>query len=419
MTTKKDSTVLSVVHPVCCGLDVHKKKISACLLGAGDAADTILIKEFGTFTDEIEQLRTWLAEHECPIVAMESTGVYWRPVHNILEGEVEVILVNARHIKNVPGCKTDIEDSRWLAGLLQHGLLRGSFIPAKEIRYWRELGRSRRKNTEAIGDYKRRVHKLFESANIKIDSVVSDLFSMTGRNLISRLLSGTFTLSLTDVQECARGRLRDKAQELYRSIQGFFEEHHRFLLAGMMRILKTLEQENEEISARMKELMQAQQDLLNRLDEVPGISELSAQYVLSELGPELDTFPNAAALAAWAGLCPGNNESAGKRKSGRSPVTKHHLKSIMIEITWAAVKKKGSYYRDKYWRLRYRLGPKKAIVAIAHRIVKALFAIIKHGERYKELGEDYLAQRGNVNKLVKIRKEAKALGYDLVAIAAA
>ena len=419
MTTKKDSTVLSVVHPVCCGLDVHKKKISACLLGAGDAADTILIKEFGTFTDEIEQLRTWLAEHECPIVAMESTGVYWRPVHNILEGEVEVILVNARHIKNVPGRKTDIEDSRWLAGLLQHGLLRGSFIPAKEIRYWRELGRSRRKNTEAIGDYKRRVHKLFESANIKIDSVVSDLFSMTGRNLISRLLSGTFTLSLTDVQECARGRLRDKAQELYRSIQGFFEEHHRFLLAGMMRILKTLEQENEGISAKMKELMQAQQDLLNRLDEVPGISELSAQYVLSELGPELDTFPNAAALAAWAGLCPGNNESAGKRKSGRSPVTKHHLKSIMIEIAWAAVKKKGSYYRDKYWRLRYRLGPKKAIVAIAHRIVKALFAIIKHGERYKELGEDYLAQRGNVNKLVKIRKEAKALGYDLVAIAAA
>lgn len=419
MTTKKDSTVLSVVHPVCCGLDVHKKKISACLLGAGDAADTILIREFGTFTDEIEQLRTWLAEHECPIVAMESTGVYWRPVHNILEGEVEVILVNARHIKNVPGRKTDIEDSRWLAGLLQHGLLRGSFIPAKEIRYWRELGRSRRKNTEAIGDYKRRVHKLFESANIKIDSVVSDLFSMTGRNLISRLLSGTFTLSLTDVQECARGRLRDKAQELYRSIQGFFEEHHRFLLAGMMRILKTLEQENEEISARMKELMQAQQDLLNRLDEVPGISELSAQYVLSELGPELDTFPNAAALAAWAGLCPGNNESAGKRKSGRSPVTKHHLKSIMIEIAWAAVKKKGSYYRDKYWRLRYRLGPKKAIVAIAHRIVKALFAIIKHGERYKELGEDYLAQRGNVNKLVKIRKEAKALGYDLVAITAA
>jgi len=419
MATKNDSTVLSVVHPVCCGLDVHKKKISACLLGAGVTKDeSVIIREFGTFTDDIEQLRTWLAEYECPIVAMESTGVYWRPVHNILEGEVEVILVNARHIKNVPGRKTDIEDSRWLAGLLQHGLLRGSFIPAKEIRHWRELSRSRRKNTEAIGDYKRRVHKLFESANIKIDSVVSDLFSMTGRNLISRLISSSCVLSLTDVQECAKGSLRDKVQELYRSIHGFFEEHHRFLLASMMRILKTLEQENEEISARMKELMQAQQELLSRLDEVPGISELSAQYVLSELGPELDTFPSSAALASWAGLCPGNNESAGKRKSGRSPVKKHHLKSIMIEIAWAAVKKKGSYYRDKYWRLRYRLGPKKAIVAIAHRIVKALYAIIKHGERYKELGEDYLAQRSNVNKLVKIRKEAKALGYKLIAIAA-
>lgn len=419
MATKNDSTVLSVVHPVCCGLDVHKKKISACLLGAGVTKDeSVMIREFGTFTDDIEQLRTWLAEHECPIVAMESTGVYWRPVHNILEGEVEVILVNARHVKNVPGRKTDIEDSRWLAGLLQHGLLRGSFIPAKEIRTWRELSRSRRKNTEAIGDYKRRVHKLFESANIKIDSVVSDLFSMTGRNLISRLISSSCVLSLTDVQECAKGSLRDKVQELYRSIHGFFEEHHRFLLASMMRILKTLEQENEEISARMKELMQAQQDLLSRLDEVPGISELSAQYVLSELGPELDTFPSSAALASWAGLCPGNNESAGKRKSGRSPVKKHHLKSIMIEVAWAAVKKKGSYYRDKYWRLRYRLGPKKAIVAIAHRIIKALYAIIKHGERYKELGEDYLAQRSNVNKLVKIRKEAKAFGYKLIAIAA-
>ena len=419
MATKNDSTVLSVVHPVCCGLDVHKKKISACLLGAGVTKDeSVIIREFGTFTDDIEQLRTWLAEYECPIVAMESTGVYWRPVHNILEGEVEVILVNARHIKNVPGRKTDIEDSRWLAGLLQHGLLRGSFIPAKEIRHWRELSRSRRKNTEAIGDYKRRVHKLFESANIKIDSVVSDLFSMTGRNLISRLISSSCVLSLTDVQECAKGSLRDKVQELYRSIHGFFEEHHRFLLASMMRILKTLEQENEEISARMKELMQTQQELLSRLDEVPGISELSAQYVLSELGPELDTFPSSAALASWAGLCPGNNESAGKRKSGRSPVKKHHLKSVMIEIAWAAVKKKGSYYRDKYWRLRYRLGPKKAIVAIAHRIVKALYAIIKHGERYKELGEDYLAQRSNVNKLVKIKKEAKFLGYDLVKIVA-
>jgi transposase len=419
MTTEKDSTILSVVHPVCCGLDIHKKKISACLLRAGVAKDeSSLIREFGTFTDDIEQLRDWLAAYDCPIVAMESTGVYWRPVQNILEGNVEVVLVNARHIKNVPGRKTDIKDSSWLAGLLQHGLVRGSFIPDKEIRHWRDLARIRRKNTEMMGDCKRRVHKLFECANIKIDSVVSDLFSLTGRNLMDRLISGSSNVSLEDVERCTRGSLRSKVPELYRSIRGFFEDHHRFLLISMLHILKTLEQENEKISTRMKELMQSHQDLLDRLDEVPGINELSAQFVLSELGPDLVTFLSAAALVSWAGLCPGNNESAGKRKSGRSPVRKHHFKTIMIEIAWAAVKKKGSYYRDKYWRLRYRLGPKKAIVAIAHRIAKALYAIIKHGEHYKELGEEYLAQRSNVNKLAKIRKEARAFGYDLVEIAA-
>lgn len=414
MTKREDSTVLSVIHPVCCGLDVHKKKISACLISRKEGSQERVIQEFGTFTDEIMKMKDWLAEHDCPIVAMESTGVYWRPIHNLLEGEFTVILVNARHIKNVPGRKTDIEDSRWLAGLLQHGLLRGSYIPPKEIRMWRELGRMRRKNTETVSDYKRRVHKLFESANIKIDSVASDLFGVTGRNLMSLLLSRTDELSLDDVLSCSKGSLQDKADELYRSIKGFFEDHHRFLLTGMLGIIENLERENERIGERMKQLMEDHQDLLKRLDEVPGISELSAQYVLSELGPKLDAFANAAALASWAGLCPGNNESAGKRKSGRSPVSKHHLKSIMIEIAWAAVKKKGSYYRDKYWRLRYRLGPKKAIVAIAHRIIKALYAIIKQGEQYKELGEKYLEERSRVDKLSKIRKAAKELGYDLI-----
>lgn len=418
MTRREDSTVLSVIHPVCCGLDVHKEKIVACLLLGEEGTEQCMIKEFGTFTDEIKSMKAWLSEHECPIVAMESTGVYWRPIHNILEGEVSVILVNARHIKNVPGRKTDIEDSRWLAGLLKHGLLRGSYIPPKEVRQWRELSRMRRKNTEAVSDYKRRVHKLFESANIKIDSVASDLFGLTGRNLIARLLSATDEMNLTEVRACAKGRLQDKVEELNRSIKGFFEEHHRFLLSGMMRIIESLERENEQIGERMKQLMRNHQDLLKRLDEVPGISELSAQYVLSELGPELDAFANAAALASWAGLCPGNNESAGKRKSGRSPVSKHHLKSIMIEIAWAAVKKKGSYYRDKYWRLRYRLGPKKAIVAIAHRIIKALYAIIKHGEQYKELGEKYLEERSRTSRLLKIRRAAKAHGFDLVVAAA-
>jgi len=418
MTMSKDSRILSVVHPICCGLDVHKKVIVACFVSINESGeDTTIIEEFGTFTDDLQKLRDWLLEHECPIIAMESTGVYWRPVHNVLEGDVEVILVNARHIKNVPGRKTDIADSRWLAGLLQHGLLRGSFIPVKEVRQWRELSRVRRKNRDTISDYKRRIHKLFESANIKIDSVVSDLFGVTGRNMILLLATGPEDISLDDIEYCARGTLRDKVTELHRSIVGFFEDHHRFQLVSLTHILETLEKENEKIDQRMKKLMQEHEDLLSRMDEVPGINELSAQYILSELGPELCTFSNAASLASWAGLCPGNNESAGKRKSGRSPVKKHHLKTIMVEVAWAAVKKKGSYYRDKYWRLKYRLGPKKAIIAIAHKIIKALYAIIKNGEKYKELGEEYLAKRSEKQKMTKIRKAAKELGFKLVSIA--
>lgn len=188
------------------------------------------VREFCAFTDNLIELREWLISHKCPIVAMESTGVYWRPVHNVIEHHLEVILVNARHIKNVPGRKTDIADSKWLASLLKHGLLRGSFIPEKNVRQWRELTRQRRKLTESLGDFKRRVHKLFETANIKISSVVSDVFGKTGRNLIEKLCSEDVALTEADILECACGRLRSKAPELYRSIQGFIEEHHRFQL---------------------------------------------------------------------------------------------------------------------------------------------------------------------------------------------
>jgi len=417
MTKAKDNTVLSVIHPICCGLDVHKEVVVATLLTSDvNGNERSKTRAFGTFTDDLETLRDWLLKHKCPVVAMESTGIYWRCIHNVLEGHVDVILVNARHIKNLPGRKTDIEDSKWLAGLLRHGLVRGSFIPPKEVRQWRELSRLRRKNRDTLSDYKRRVHKLFESANIKIGSVVSDLFGVTGRNLIAILMIEGKEITIDDIRECARGSLQKKDEELHRSIRGFFEEHHRFLLINLMRTITVLEDENEAIDFRMRELMYEHRELIDRMDEVPGINELSAQYILSELGTKLDEFPNASSLASWAGLCPGNNESAGKRYSGRSPVRKHHLKTIMIEVAWAAVKKKGTYYHDKYWRLRYRLGPKKAIIAIAHRIIKALYFIIKKGERYKELGDQYLLQKTKTNKLWRLKQEAKKLGFELVAI---
>jgi len=414
MTKKVDTTFIQIVHPVCCGLDVHKKKISACLITLdGQGHELHEIREFGTFTADLLEMRKWLKENDCPILAMESTGVYWRPVHNVLEGFMEVILVNARHIKNVPGRKTDIADSKWLAGLLRHGLLKGSFIPPKDIRQWRELTRLRKTYTESLADYKRRVHKLFETANIKIGSVVSDLFGVTGRNLIS-LLCDESELTVDSVKANAKRGLKAKSIELHSSIQGFFEEHHRFLLIGLMDTISFFEERILQITTRMDTLTADHKDLLARLDEIPGIDKKSAQSIISELGVTLDEFESMAALASWAGLCPGNNESAGKRKSGRTSVRSHPLKTILIEVAWAAIKKKDSYYRAKYFKLKSRRGAKKAIVAIAHRISKAIYNIIKHGEKFMDLGEDYLGIRSQQRRLNAVKKQAKQLGYDLV-----
>ncbi len=325
----------------------------------------------------------------------------------------DIILVNARHIKNVPGRKTDIADSKWLAGLLRHGLLRGSFIPSKEIRHWRELTRLRRTYTESLADYKRRIHKLFETANIKIDSVVSDLFGTTGRNLIL-LLCNESELSLTNIKTNAQRGLKSKAEELHRSIHGFFEDHHRFQLIGMMETITTFEKQITDITERLDSLTAGHQNLLDRLDEIPGIDKKSAQSIVSEIGVTLDEFICMAALASWAGLCPGNNESAGKRKNGRSSVRSHPFKTILIEVAWAAVKKKGSYYRAKYFKLKSRRGAKKAIVAIAHRISKAIFNIIKHGDTFTDLGENYLTAQTRQRAINNIMKRAEQLGFELV-----
>ena len=417
MAQKNDTTAISIVHPICCGLDVHKEKISACILSQdASGIEHSEIREFGTFTDDLLELKDWLLFHECPVVVMESTGVYWRPVHNVLEHHVSVILVNARHIKNVPGRKTDIADSKWLASLLRHGLLRGSFIPEKHIRQWRELTRQRRKLVESLGDYKKRVHKLFETANIKLSSVVSDLFGKTGRNLIELLCREDGTLTEESIIKCSHGSLRSKAGELHRSIQGFFEKHHSFQLCSLMRIITILESEMGIISDRIAELMTPHDELLAKLQKVPGIGTRSAQIILSEVGCDLKTFENAAAFSSWAGLCPGNNESAGKRRSGKTAVQKHPFKTIMVEIAWAAVKKKDTYYKDKYYRLKSRRGAKKAIVAIAHRIAKAIFHIIKHGVSFQELGGDYLQKKKKQKKRAYLEQQAKALGLQLLPV---
>lgn len=414
MSQGNGTEILSVVHQKCCGLDIHKVKVSATLvITEEDGSHSEEILEFGTFTEDLYQLRSWLQERECPIVAMESTGVYWRPIHNVLEDVCEVILVNPRHIKRVPGRKTDISDSKWLAGLLRHGLLRGSYIPEKHVREWRELSRMRRVYVENLGDYKRRVHKLLESANIKIDSVASQLFGVTGRNLLQKLALGK-PITLADVQDCTKGKLRDKAPELYRSIQGFFTEHARWLLISMLDIIAMLEKQIGLVEDRLRGLMSDRSDKISMLTKVPGIEELAAMSIMAELGDNLKQFENASVLASWSGLCPGNHESAGKRYHGKSPVKNHHLKTLMVEVAWAAIKTKSSYYREKYYRLKSRRGAKRAVIAIAHRIMKAIFHILKHGTPYRELGEGYLDRRKEQSKLHWLNKQASSIGYILI-----
>ncbi|MBM4289734.1 MAG: IS110 family transposase [Deltaproteobacteria bacterium] len=419
MALKHDSEIVSVVHPICCGLDVHKKEISACLL-SNDAQGQVetLIAEFGTFTDDLAALRDWLKEHDCPVVALESTGIYWRPVHNVLEGEVQVVLVNARHIKNVPGRKTDIADSQWLAGLLRHGLLRGSFIPPQHVRQWRDLTRLRKSYQESLGDFKRMTHKLFESANIKLGSVVADLFGVTGRNLMNLLATREGEISLEDISQAARAGLRQKTTELWRSIQGFFTDHHRYQLQLLLSTIAALEAQVAGLQERLKELMMEQHPLLQRLKGIPGISDVAAATILAEIGHTLETFPSSAHLASWAGLCPGNNQSAGKRKSGHSPVRQHHLKTILVEVAWVTVRQPGSYYKEKFHRLRSRRGTKRAIVAIAHRLLKAIYYIIKDGVGFRDLGEEYLNRKHQASRLYVLQKQAKMLGYELVPLAA-
>lgn len=416
MTRKDDSKIIEIVNPICCGLDVHKKKISACIIFPNSSVtDHCKVKEFGTFTDDLQELRSWLLEHECPVVAMESTGIYWRPVHNVLEGVVHVILVNARDIKNVPGRKTDIGDSKWLAGLLQHGLLRGSFIPPKSVRQWRDLTRLRRKYVQTLADYKKRTQKLFESSNIKIDSVVSDLFGVTGRNLMNLLLSDAQQLSLLDIEGCVRGKLKGKERELFRSIQGFFSGHQRFILKRLLNTVVMLEEEIAGFNHQIQQVMEDQKELLERMKKAAGISDISARDILAEIGPDMGSFPTGASIVSWSGLCPGNNESAGKRKSGRSRVRKHYLKTIMVEVAWAAIKKKDSYFKDKYYRLKARRGAKRAIVAVAHRIMLGIYHVIKDGVEFRDLGADYLTERNKRQKINYLRNQARLMGFNLVA----
>jgi transposase len=336
-----------------CGLDVHQATVVACLLVVlNNGKVQKQMRTFGTTTRELLALRAWLLAQGCTHVAMESTGVYWKPVYAVLEGEgaLEIVVANAQHVKKVPGRKTDVKDAEWMADLLCHGLLRSSFVPPQPIRELRDLTRYRRKLVESQAAERNRLLKLLESANIKLASVASDVFGVSGRLMLRALIAGKATIQ--EMADLAKGLLRKKMPELELALEGKVEEHHRFLLRLQLERLEAAEADLAVLEQRIQQKLQPYATQVALLDEIPGVDWRLAAAILAELGVDMSVFPTVSQLASWAGVCPGNNESAGKRKSSRIPKGNVYLKAALVEAANSAAKAKGTYLRDKFYRLK-------------------------------------------------------------------
>ena len=383
---------MEVTYPVCCGLDIHRKSVTACLLTPGDGpAPRQQVRTFGTMTADLERLRDWLLAAGCTHVAMESTGVYWVPIWNVLETHVTLALVNPEHFKRVPGRKTDITDSQWLADLLRHGLLRPSFVPEREQRELRELTRYR---TSLIGERSaevNRLHKTLEGANLKLGVVVSDLLGVSARQMLEQLVAGEADPSV--LAELARGRLRDKLALLERALAGSVGAHQRFLLARQLSHIDSLDALIGELDAEVATRLRPFAEVLERLDAIPGVGQRTAEILLAEVGTAVTRFPTAAELASWAGMCPGNQHSAGKRGSGRTRKGNKWLRAALVEAAKAASRSRGTYLSAQHQRLRGRRGAKRAAVAVGHSILVSVWHMLHDGSAYHELGGQYFDQR--------------------------
>lgn len=397
-----------------CGLDVHKRTVVACLITPGPAGKLNKeVRTFSTVTADLLRLADWLLAAGCTHVAMESTGVYWRPVYNVLEavGQFELLVVNAQHMKAVPGRKTDIHDAEWIADLLRHGLLRASFIPPRPLRELRDLTRYR---SELVHDRVRlvnRLHKLLEDANLKLAMVVTDVMGVSGRAILAALSSGE-----TDPQrlaELARGTLQKKRQELEVALTGQFRPHHAFLLAELLAQIDALEAAEARVTAELEARLQQEADALANLDTIPGVNQRIAQIVLAEIGADMSRFPSAKHLASWAGICPGNHESAGKRRSGKTRKGSRWLRQALIEAAHGAAHTKKTYLAALYNRIAARRGKHKAVIAVAHAILVMIYHLLTRKEPYKELGVNYFDERERQDLERRLVKRLQRLGYEV------
>jgi transposase len=396
---------MEVIYRSCAGIDIHKKT-AVVHIRKDEYEET---RTFQTMTRDLLALRDWLVSHQVTKVAIESTGVYWKPVFNLLEGACEVILVNAKHIHNVPGRKTDVKDARWLADLLRHGLLKASFIPPAPVRELRDLTRHRTKLHDQQADVANRMIKMLEDCNIKLRSVVSDIQGKSAMHMIEQLASGQN--SAEQLAKLARGRLRSKMDELELALEGHVKEHHQFLLRELLDQWQYLEGAIARVEGEIEAHMPPFETAAMIWDAIPGINRGVAQVVAAEIGIRMEQFPTAGHLSSWAGICPGNHESAGKRYSGKTTDGNVWLRRALIQAAWAASRTKNCYFNSLYHRLAGRRGKKRAIVAVAHSLLVVIYHTLKDGVIYQELGSDFFERIHEEQVVRKSIQRLNKLGY--------
>ncbi len=404
---------MSPMYQVCAGIDVHKRSVYVCLLKVERKGSFLRdVRAFGTTTYELLRLLDWLTQERCESVAMESTGVYWKPVFNILEGALQVVLVNAQHVKGLPGRKTDVQDCEWLAELHLHGLVKPSFIPTPEIRALRDLVRTRTTLTQDRARQVNRIAKVLEDANIKLGSIASDILGVSGRAMLEALVAGE--TNPAQLATLAVGRLRSKQTDLQQALQGFIKPHHRLLIQTHLRLIDAFDASLAALTTQIEECMRPFAAIRERLDEITGIGPQVATVFISELGTDMSRWPTPGHAASWAGLCPGHHQSAGKHKSGRPRFGNRWIKQAFAQCGWAASRAAGTYMQAHFRRLCSRRGAKKAVMAVAHsQFIRCVVLTASADLRYHELGGDYFDRRNEHHVRERLVARLQKLGYQV------
>lgn len=405
---------MRVHHNVCCGIDVHKKSVTACLMwGPADREPEHEIRRFGTMTRDLQKLAEWLEQAGCEVATMESTGSYWKPVWNVLQQRrFQLILANARHVRALPGEKTDRKDGKRLAELTRHGQIRPSYVPSRAIWELRDLTRHRKKLLGMGSSERNRVQKILEDANIKLGSVLSDVFGVSGQRMLQALLKDE-AVDVEKVAGLAHWRLESKIDQLQQALEGKLTEHHRFLLDLLLKHMRLIEQQIHGLDEEIQRRLEPYKKEYELLQTIPGIKQTGAAQILAEVGPDMSPFPDGDHLSSWGGVCPGNNESAGKKFQSRIRKGNTHLLTALTECSWAAMKKKDSHFRNKYYRLKSRRGSQRAIVAVSHAMLKAIYVVLSQHRPYKEPQPVQFTESQRNRRASSLCRQLRQLGYDV------